>query len=280
MDDGRLIGSAERRGVSRCCRLVVPCCVGVFVAGCTCVFVWSSVVLAASCGVAALVAQLLASVVVLVLATLALTSLARVALTHPGNPPPNWLALPAYASRPRQEDEEAPLRADRVIRYCKHCCDFKPDRTHHCSVLGECVLRFDHFCPWVGNTVGFYNHKFFLLFCFYTGLLGSFALLCAVVSLLWRTLFDFRLWATLDVVLGVLGFVGFLFGLTLVSFFVMHVQLIRRNQTTLEDMKNDRRWDLGSAKENWRELMGSQVLWFLPLPASDVGDGVVFGMNF
>jgi len=33
---------------------------------------------------------------------------------------------------------------------------------------GQCVLKMDHFCPWVGNTVGFRNYKFFLLFLFYT----------------------------------------------------------------------------------------------------------------
>merc|ERR1719162_2092439 len=28
---------------------------------------------------------------------------------------------------------------------------------------GTCVLRMDHYCPWIGNCVGFRNHKYFLL---------------------------------------------------------------------------------------------------------------------
>lgn len=36
------------------------------------------------------------------------------------------------------------------------------------SMSGHCVLKMDHFCPWVGNTVGFRNYKFFILFLFYT----------------------------------------------------------------------------------------------------------------
>lgn len=36
------------------------------------------------------------------------------------------------------------------------------------SMSGQCVLKMDHFCPWVGNTIGFRNYKFFLLFLFYT----------------------------------------------------------------------------------------------------------------
>ena len=38
----------------------------------------------------------------------------------------------------------------------------------------------DHFCPWVINTVGFYNRKFFVLFLIYTLLSTSWVLLtCA-----------------------------------------------------------------------------------------------------
>ena len=38
------------------------------------------------------------------------------------------------------------------------------------------TLNMDHFCPWVVNTVGFYNRKFFMLFLVYANLTMLFAL--------------------------------------------------------------------------------------------------------
>mmetsp|Transcript_13181 Transcript_13181/g.37064 ORF Transcript_13181/g.37064 Transcript_13181/m.37064 type:complete len:408 (-) Transcript_13181:2502-3725(-) len=57
----------------------------------------------------------------------------------------------------------------RALRRCHKCNDnFKPARAHHDSVTGRCIVKFDHFCPWVGNAVGATNHKFFVLFVGYT----------------------------------------------------------------------------------------------------------------
>lgn len=54
------------------------------------------------------------------------------------------------------------------IRYCEKCNLIKPDRCHHCSICGVCVLRMDHHCPWINNCVSFTNYKFFVLFLGYT----------------------------------------------------------------------------------------------------------------
>lgn len=61
-------------------------------------------------------------------------------------------------------------------RICRRCKAFKPDRSHHCSICKRCIMKMDHHCPWVNNCVGIGNHKYFLLFIFYTFLSCSYAM--------------------------------------------------------------------------------------------------------
>jgi palmitoyltransferase len=39
-------------------------------------------------------------------------------------------------------------------KWCSQCCNWKPDRAHHSSEVNRCVVRMDHYCPWVGGMVG------------------------------------------------------------------------------------------------------------------------------
>ena len=48
-----------------------------------------------------------------------------------------------------------PRASGQFSKTCRKCGHFKPDRAHHDSVTDECVLRFDHYCPWLFNAVGF-----------------------------------------------------------------------------------------------------------------------------
>jgi DHHC palmitoyltransferase len=56
-----------------------------------------------------------------------------------------------------------------AISRCYKCQEnYKPSRAHHDSVTDRCIVKFDHYCPWINNAVGALNHKFFCLFLLYT----------------------------------------------------------------------------------------------------------------
>jgi len=94
----------------------------------------------------------------------------RCCQTDPGIPSRYWAPKGFTA----EEIEEAKIPVfprwnykNKSLRYCQTCKCFKPPRSHHCHECNKCVVKHDHHCSWIANCVGFYNHKFFLLFVMY-----------------------------------------------------------------------------------------------------------------
>jgi len=178
-----------------------------------------------------------------------------------------------------------------TLRYCERCHLVKPDRCHHCSVCGECVLKMDHHCPWVNNCIGFANYKFFVLF------LGYAFLYCVYVGLttlqyfivFWKVT-TLPISAAQDGLQGMarfhilfLFFVAAMFGVSLISLLGYHCYLVMRNQSTLETFRPpifesgpDKRGFHMGRFNNFCEVFGDvRIKWFLPV-FSSLGDGVSF----
>eukprot|EP00569_Conticribra_weissflogii_P012460 CAMPEP_0171377004 /NCGR_PEP_ID=MMETSP0879-20121228/19941_1 /TAXON_ID=67004 /ORGANISM="Thalassiosira weissflogii, Strain CCMP1336" /LENGTH=338 /DNA_ID=CAMNT_0011887019 /DNA_START=232 /DNA_END=1248 /DNA_ORIENTATION=+ len=106
---------------------------------------------------------------------MALLSLYMAATTDPGavpmgaRPLPENIASESDATQIERDPTRGGMRRRRGVRRCRKCNDnYKPSRAHHDSVTGRCIVKMDHYCPWVCNAVGIYNHKFFILFVMYT----------------------------------------------------------------------------------------------------------------
>ncbi|XP_052282205.1 palmitoyltransferase ZDHHC15B-like isoform X2 [Dreissena polymorpha] len=167
-------------------------------------------------------------------------------------------------------------------RYCEKCKCIKPDRSHHCSVCGTCVLKMDHHCPWVNNCVGFTTYKFFVMFLGYALL---YCLFVAVTSLKYFIQF----WSG-----GVgnnmgkfhvlfLFFVAVMFAISLISLFGYHCYLTAKNRSTLESFRSpifqsgpDKNGFSLGKYNNFIEIFGeNKLMWFVPTFTSE-GDGVTF----
>uniref|UniRef100_A0A7S1AFM5 Palmitoyltransferase n=1 Tax=Noctiluca scintillans TaxID=2966 RepID=A0A7S1AFM5_NOCSC len=89
-----------------------------------------------------------------------------------------------YRSRPPPRYFDLLLRGHpHKLKYCTTCNIYRPPRCTHCSVCENCIERFDHHCPWIGNCIGKRNYWLFFTFVSSTGALTILVFATALAQL-------------------------------------------------------------------------------------------------
>tara|TARA_B110001452_G_scaffold8088_2_gene7120 strand:+ start:2294 stop:3181 length:888 start_codon:yes stop_codon:yes gene_type:complete len=230
---------------------------------------------------------------------LAMISFFRAVFTDPGRIPESWSVHPddlETGERTRlmpavlQTQEK---KHDGSVRICRKSRPpmYKPDRAHYCRVMQRCVLKMDHFCPWLNNCIGFYNHKFFVLFVCYMAMITVF--MVVVMTPVFVNIVSNMEQITLDlkdqefhVSLTYLMLCLLSAGLT--AFFFFHAYLVMFNYTTIEFLEKRgcspppnhvNRYSVGFFG-NICSVFGNNLLtWWLPVRWTVEGDGLVFNLN-
>ncbi|EAY00760.1 DHHC zinc finger domain containing protein [Trichomonas vaginalis G3] len=141
------------------------------------------------------------------------------------------------------------------IPKCPKCSYPKPKRTHHCSTCNKCVIYFDHHCPAIGNCVGLYNIKGFILVSFYGGV--QLILIAAM------------LFANKGNQTG--GIVAVMFGAVFILFGLSYVFRIGQSKPTIESYQSFsiNPYDHGNCS-NLKEIYPTIFHFFVPIrPPSD-----------
>ena len=132
-------------------------------------------------------------------------------------------------------------------KICLTCNVVKPFRSHHCSDCDNCVIRFDHHCPWIGGCVGKRNYIYFFIFLCILNMKNIFIGVVGLLHIIYiyknisninknrKNWVAYQLIGLIPTLLTII-FIGCVMSFT-AGLMIYHLKLIINNITTKEEIK-------------------------------------------
>ena len=136
-------------------------------------------------------------------------------------------------------------------KICTSCNIIRPLRTTHCGSCDNCILKFDHHCPWIGTCVGKRNYHYFFFFLIFLNLTQIFVGIFSLIYIPARIAHDMINFKKNSLYKGKeiqISFANVLVAIWLLCYIALsmifttglllfHIKILKQDKTTKEELK-------------------------------------------